>query len=99
MIVNTYMHRDPDRHEFANRFAPEVWIEGDAADDWAFNHLSHGPQGCPGVDLVKLVGGSALAAALDERRVAAVQPRIDPGKPMPHMLDFFSIRIELPSPT
>jgi cytochrome P450 len=93
VIVNTYMHRDPDRHEFADRFAPEAWIDGDAADDWAFNHLSHGPQGCPGAGLVLLVGNAALTAVIDGRSVELVQPRIDPTKPVPHMLDFFSIRV------
>ncbi len=94
VIVNTYMHRDPDRHEFANRFAPEAWTEGDASEDWAFNHLSHGPQACPGADLVELVGCSALATVL-EGEVAAVHPRLDPARPMPHMLDFFEIRVRL----
>src|SRR5204862_7759606 len=57
VIVNTYLHRDPDRHDFADRFAPEEWLEGGSATcDWAFNQLSHGPQGCPGADLVELVG-------------------------------------------
>ena len=93
VIVNTYMHRDPDRHEFSDRFAPEVWIDGNAADDWAFNHLSHGPQGCPGAGLVLLVGKVALAAVIDGRSVELVEPRIDPTKPLPHMLDFFSIRV------
>ena len=95
VIVNNYMHRDPDRHEFADRFAPEAWIDGDAADDWAFNHLSHGPQGCPGAGLVLLVGKTALAAVIDGRSVELVEPRIDPRKALPHMLDFFSIRVRV----
>ncbi len=94
VIVNTYMHRDPDRHDFADRFAPEAWTEGDAPEDWAFNHLSHGPQGCPGVDLVELVGCSALATVL-AGEVAEVHPRLDPARPMPHMLDFFGISVRV----
>ena len=92
VIVNTYVHRDPDRHHFADRFAPEAWTEGDAPEDWAFNHLSHGPQGCPGVDLVELVGCAALATVLGGE-IAELHPRLDPAKPMPHMLDFFGIRV------
>ena len=69
LIVNTYFHRNPDTHEFADRFSPEAWIEGTAADDWSFNHLSHGPQGCPGSRLALFLGAKMLATVLGERRV------------------------------
>ena len=95
LIVNAYMHRDPDRHEFANRFAPEAWLDGDAGEDWAFNHFSHGPQGCPGTRLALFVGGAAIAGLLGRRRIELLAPRLDPDRPLPHMLDFFSIRAEL----
>jgi cytochrome P450 len=93
LFVNAFMHRDPDRHAFADRFAPEVWLDGDAADDWAFNHLSHGPQGCPGADLASFVGKTALACAIRGRSIELIGPSLDPAKPLPHMLDFFSIRV------
>jgi cytochrome P450 len=93
VFVNAYMHRDPDRHAFADRFAPEAWLDGDAADDWAFNHLSHGPQGCPGASLALFIGTTALASVLRGRSVELLEPSIDPAKPLPHMLDFFSIRL------
>ena len=64
LIVNTFMHRDPDHHEFADRFAPEAWIDGRAADDWSFNHLSHGPQGCPGSGLALFLGRTLIARVL-----------------------------------
>ena len=95
LIVNTFMHRDPDRHDFANRFAPEAWIDGTAAGDWSFNHLSHGPQGCPGSGLALSLGRSLIAYVLKNRRPRLLSPDLDPGKPLPHMLDFFSIRIRL----
>jgi cytochrome P450 len=93
LFVNTYMHRDPDRHPFADRFAPEAWLDGGARDDWAFNHLSHGPQGCPGAGLALSLGTAALGSVLRGRSVELVEPSIDPAKPLPHMLDFFSIRV------
>jgi cytochrome P450 len=95
LIVNTFMHRDPDRHDFADRFAPEAWTDGTAADDWSFNHLSHGPQGCPGSGLALLVGTTLLATLLGERHVRLVEPRLDPERPLPHMLDFFALRFEV----
>ena len=92
LISNTFNHRDPERHEFANRFAPEAWTEGDAAEDWSFNHFSHGPQGCPGAGLALFIGKGVLANLLSQRRISLLAPQLDPDKPLPHMLDFFSLR-------
>jgi hypothetical protein len=97
LIVNTLLHRDPDTHEFADRFAPGEWIDGEAGDDWSFNHLSHGPQGCPGSGLALLVGGSLVGTVLRERSVTLVEPELDPARPLPHMLDFFGLRFRLAS--
>jgi cytochrome P450 len=95
LFVNTYMHRDRDRHPHADTFFPEAWIEGGAADDWSFNHFSHGAQGCPGTWLALFTGKALIAGLLQKRNVRLVSPQIDPEKPLPHMLDFFSIRFEL----
>ena len=95
LISNTFNHRDPGRHAFADRFAPEEWTEGSAGEDWSFNHLSHGPQGCPGADLALLVGKAVLASLFRERRISLLEPELDPGKPLPHMLDFFSLRFAI----
>jgi cytochrome P450 len=92
LIHNTSNHRDPERHDFADRFAPEAWIEGDAAEDWSFNHFSHGPQGCPGAGLALFVGKGMLANLLRKRQLHLLEPRLDPDRPLPHMLDFFAVR-------
>lgn len=95
LIPNTANHRDSDLHEFADRFAPEAWTDGDAADDWWFNHFSHGPQGCPGADVALFVGKSVLATLLASRKVRLREPQLDPERPLPHMLDFFRVRFAL----
>jgi cytochrome P450 len=95
LIVNTFNHRDRSRHEFADRFAPDEWLTGGAADDWSFNHFSHGPQGCPGVGLSLLVGRTMLAAVLRAHTVRLLEPQLDGAKPLPHSLDYFSLRFEL----
>jgi cytochrome P450 len=95
LIVNTFNHRDRSEHESADRFAPDVWIDGDAGQDWSFNHFSHGPQGCPGVELAMLVGKAMLETLLSEREVRLLEPELDPGRPLPHMLDYFGLRFEL----
>lgn len=64
LIVNGFHHRDRIAFDYADRFAPEAWTEGDAASQRAFNHFSSGPQGCPGRNLALLVGTAVLAQAL-----------------------------------
>lgn len=95
LIVNTYLHRDPDVHAFADRFAPEEWTQGGAAEDWSFSHFSHGPQGCPGSGLALLLGRALIAHVLAERRVRLLAPKLDPDRPLPHTLDFFAARVGL----
>jgi cytochrome P450 len=95
LIHNTSNHRNPDLHDFADRFAPEAWTDGDAGADWAFNHFSHGPQGCPGAGLALFVGKALLANLLGRQRMRLLSPQLDPERPLPHMLDFFGIRFEL----
>jgi cytochrome P450 len=92
LIVNVFHHRDRETHDFADRFAPEEWLEGDAASDWSFNHFSHGPQGCVGAGLALFVGKAVLATLMARRRISLLEPDLDPQRPLPHMLDFFRLR-------
>ena len=64
LIVNGFHHRDRQAFDYADRFAPEAWTEGDASAQRAFNHFSSGPQGCPGRNLALLVGTAVLAQTL-----------------------------------
>ena len=95
LIPNSFLHRDRDRHDYADRFAPQRWISGEAAGDWSFNHFSRGPQGCPGAALALLLGKAVLATVLRSGAVELAAPSLDPGRPLPHMLDFFALRFEL----
>ncbi|MDQ6607130.1 MAG: cytochrome P450 [Actinomycetota bacterium] len=95
VIVNTFNHRDRDSHAFADRFAPDEWLSGGAADDWSFNHFSHGPQGCPGTGLALLVGKATIGTILRDHDLKPLGSALAPDKPLPHMLDYFSLRFEL----
>ena len=48
VIVNTFNHRDRERVPDADRFAPEEWIEGEAATDPVLQPLQPRPAGLPG---------------------------------------------------
>jgi hypothetical protein len=95
LIVNTFNHRDREAIEFADRFAPEQWLSGEAGGDWQFNHFSHGPQGCPGIGLSLLVGQAMLGTILREHDVRLEQPSLEAGRALPHMLDYFALKFEL----
>jgi Cytochrome P450 len=97
VIVNTFMHRDPDRHPDGDRFSPRAW-QDDTRDDWSLNHFSHGPQGCPGAVLAKFAGKGLLGGILRHRQVTITSGALDPERPMPHMLDFFALRFALAAP-
>jgi cytochrome P450 len=96
--VNLFHHRDRDRLEFADRFAPEAWTDGAAGGDWSFNHFSHGPQGCPGAHLAVLVGTAVLSEVLETRDVRLQAPHLAVDEPLPHMLDVFRTRVALAPP-
>jgi cytochrome P450 len=95
LIPNTFFHRDTSRHDWADNFAPERWLSGEAAGDWSFNHFSRGPQGCPGTALARLLGVAALRAVLGAGEPTLESPSLDPPKPLPQMLDFFGIRVSV----
>ncbi|MDX6581655.1 MAG: hypothetical protein QOI10_839 [Solirubrobacterales bacterium] len=95
LIPNLFLHRDRERHDWADRLDPGRWLSGEAAGDWSFNHFSRGPQGCPGTAIARLLGGVVLATVLAGGDPELLAPSLDPAKPMPHMLDFFAIRVRL----
>jgi hypothetical protein len=95
LIVNSFNHRDRSRFEWADRFSPDRWLDGGAGEEWSFNHFSHGPQGCPGVELSLLVGRTMLGAVLRSREVELLEPSIDPAKPLPYSLDYFGLKFRL----
>jgi cytochrome P450 len=90
LLLNTFNHRDTDQVPDADRFRPERWAHG--PDDYRFNHLSHGTQDCPGASLVRLLGTAVIARLLERSTLELQHPELDAGRPVPHMLDFFSIR-------
>jgi hypothetical protein len=95
LIHNLFNHRNRDRIAFADRFAPEEWIAGDAAQDWSFNFFSHGPQGCPGAGLALFLGQAVLGRLLRSSTPQLSGARLRPGQPLPYGLDIFPISVRL----
>ncbi|MFU8830002.1 MAG: cytochrome P450, partial [Phycisphaerales bacterium] len=103
IIYAPFFHRDTARLDEADRFAPEIWEgEDPAADHWPLIPFSAGPAICPGRHMVLLMTSAMLANLLRDRDVSMVDPqRVDPNKPMPGILNNYTLRFRIsarPSP-
>lgn len=88
-VLNSFNHRDAETYPFADRFAPELWLDDHHGDD--FNHFSSGPQGCAGKHLALFIAKAVLAALFQNRRYSVLQPVLNPNEPMPYAYNYFSI--------
>ncbi len=95
IIVNTFGHRDGDRLDYADRFVPEEWTVGDAAAYPGFNFFSRGPQVCPGTAIATGAGELILSELISRFDPATISPELDLARPLPHMVDFFGIKVGL----
>ncbi len=95
LVVNGFHHRDAEAFEYADRFAPDAWTEGDAGRQRAFNHFSQGPQGCPGRNLALVLGTAVLAQTLrgwPDLVATEGAGGLDPGRPLPYSLNPYGLR-------
>ncbi|NMN96876.1 cytochrome P450 [Antrihabitans stalactiti] len=97
-IYNLGNHRNRDRVSFADRFAPEEWVSGNAAENWLFNFFSNGAQGCPGAGLAVFLGTAVLARLLEaaDPRMSGADLHAD--RALPHTLDIFSLTVGFDKP-
>ena len=92
LINNTFNHRDAETHPFADKFEPEIWLEG-VEHDYDFNHLSNGPQACAGRDLALFIARAFAACLLSEGRYKLAGPKLDASRPLPHMYNYFKVKL------
>ncbi|KAF4407205.1 cytochrome P450 [Streptomyces lycii] len=88
-----YFHRAEPETPYADRFDPDIWLDGRAAANPALVPFSAGPGVCPGENVVLLHVSTWLAAMLpdhDYRLVSRVRPA--PDRPLPATLDHFALR-------
>jgi cytochrome P450 len=96
VIHSSSLHRDSETLPYADRFEPEVWLDGRARDEWSIVPFSGGPARCPGRDLVLLTASAVLAALLERHEVGlAGGRRPEPDRPLPHSLDHTRLRFDL----
>lgn len=96
VIHSSSFHRDSETLPYADRFEPDVWLDGRARAEWSIVPFSGGPARCPGRDLVLLTTSAVLAALLERYDVGlAKDRRPEPGRPLPHSLDHTRLRFDL----
>jgi cytochrome P450 len=96
LIFAPFFQRDDSRLPFADRFAPELWLDEQTAKDWALIPFSEGPAFCPGKNLVLLLTSAMLAALLEARQFRLTQPeRLRADLPLPGTLDNYSLRFDV----
>lgn len=90
LIFVPFFHRDGAALPYADRFHPEVWLEGGG---WPLIPFSAGPGLCPAHHLVPMLGSMALAALLEGGGGYALDDpaRLDAARPMPGLLDALSL--------
>jgi cytochrome P450 len=92
MIFAPYFHRDDQRLPYADRYAPELWLQQRTDADWPLIPFSGGPAICPARNLVLMLGSAMLAALLEGREFHLKQAeRMDPAR-LPGTLDHNSLR-------
>jgi cytochrome P450 len=93
LIHAPFFHRDDTRLEHADRFTPELWMDGQTAGrDWPLIPFSDGPVMCPGRHLVLMLSSAMLAALLGGGTPAPAPTQVlDPAR-LPGTLDNFALR-------
>lgn len=93
LIFAPFFHRDGELYDFADRFAPDLWLDGDPGARWPLVPFSWGPGICPARHLVPMLAGAMLADILKGRTLRLETPeRLDPDRPLPGSLDNYSLR-------
>ncbi|WP_199430929.1 cytochrome P450 [Qaidamihabitans albus] len=92
-VFSPFFHRDRERVPYADRFAPDVWLDGRAQEDPALVPFSDGPGECPGQNLALFVASTMLAALVENREYELLAPRtLSPRRPIPATFDNFGLR-------
>jgi cytochrome P450 len=80
------------RVPYANRLAPEIWLDGSADSDWSLNLFSRGAAQCAGRNLALVLATASLAELLRQAEFVLVKPRLSPDRPLPYALNPLNTR-------
>ena len=96
LIFAPFFHRDDQNLDYAHKFSPELWPDGNRGVMWPLVPFSGGSGICPARNLVPMLGSATIAALLRRRRIEPLGPaKLDPTQPLPGLLDNYSLRFAL----
>ncbi|WP_283135289.1 cytochrome P450 [Rhizohabitans arisaemae] len=98
LIPSVILHRNPQL-EYADRFTPEVWLDGRGQRDWWIHPFAKGPGECPGKGLGLFLGPAILEAFLQRRDYELLEPVLDADRPLPYMFDSSKTSFAVSKPT
>ena len=91
VVLSSYFHRHRSL-PYADRFAPETWLDGRAEVEPGIVPFGAGPTRCPGEDLVLFVATSILAELLRDRAWRLDSPQWNV-EALPRTVDHTAIRL------
>lgn len=92
VLIPLILHARSPQLPYADRFAPEIWLDGTAEAEWLLGPFSRGPGQCKGMNLALHVGTAFLGAMLALGRPVLERPL---GDPLPLMLDTMHLRLTM----
>ncbi|HSK93426.1 MAG TPA: cytochrome P450 [Candidatus Angelobacter sp.] len=91
LIPAAVFHR-ARRLPYANRLAPEIWLDGSADSDWSLNLFSRGGAQCAGRNLALVLATATLAELLRQAEFELLKPKLSPDRPLPYLLNPLTTR-------
>jgi len=92
-VASSFFHRDEENLPWADRFEPQIWLDGRAEASRALVPFSAGPARCPGRTLVLDLTSELLAAVVRDRGLTLDKPRnLATDGTLPRTLDHSGLR-------
>ena len=85
LIPAAVFHRSR-RLPYANRLAPEIWLDGSGNSDWSLNLFSRGEAQCAGRNLALMLATASLAELLRQAEFVLLKPKLSPDHPLPYAI-------------
>jgi cytochrome P450 len=94
LIPAAVFHR-ASKIPYANRLAPEIWLEGSGDSDWSLNLFSRGGAQCAGRNLALVLATASLAELMRQAEFRLVNPKLSPDRPLPYAINPLSTRFSV----
>ncbi len=91
LIPAAVFHRSR-RLPYANRLAPEIWLDGSGDSDWSLNLFSRGEAQCAGRNLALMLATASLAELLRQAEFVLLKPKLSPDRPLPYAINPLTTR-------